>query len=216
MADTAVTDNGVTQDQHGAEGVPGDAPDALAGAHDEATVGDTSQDGTHAGTQAHHAEPMLLGVAPPVAVVSTAMIVLLLIAIWKGVPKLITSGLDAKIADIRSQLDQAKTLRAEAEALRKEYADKIANAEKDAASMIEHARHEAEAIVAKAEADTTEVIGRREKMAQDKIGAAERSAISELRAKAARAAADAAQGLIRTNYSAEADRALVDRSIGAI
>ncbi|VWX51728.1 hypothetical protein [Novosphingobium sp. 9U] len=183
-------------------GLPGDAPDA--GAHAV----------THAGTE--HAEPMLLGVAPPVAIVSTSMIVLILIALWKGVPKLVTSGLDAKIADIKSQLEQAKSLRAEAEALRQEYADKIANAEKDAASVIEHARHEAEAIVAKAEADTTEVIARREKMAQDKIGAAERSAVADLRTKAARAAAEAAKGLIRNNYSADADRALVDQSIGAI
>lgn len=183
-------------------GLPGDAPET--GAHA----------GTHAGTE--HAEPLLLGVAPPVAVVSASMIVLILIALWKGVPKLVTSGLDAKIADIKSQLEQAKSLRAEAEGLRKEYADKIANAEKDAASVIEHARHEAEAIIAKAEADTTEVIARREKMAQDKIGAAERSAVADLRSKAARAAADAAQGLIRSNYSADADRALVDQSIGAI
>ncbi|KTR85007.1 ATP synthase subunit B [Novosphingobium barchaimii] len=164
----------------------------------------------------HHAEPLLLGIAPPVAVVSASMIVLILIALWKGVPKLVTSGLDAKIADIRSQLEQAKALRAEAEALRKEYADKIASAEKDVASMLDHARHEAETIVAKAEADTTDVIARREKMAQDKIGAAERSAVADLRTKAARAAADAAQGLIRGNYTAQADRALVDQSIGAL
>lgn len=171
---------------------------------------------THAGTEVHHAEPLLLGIAPPVAVVSASMIVLILIALWKGVPKLVTSGLDAKIADIRSQLEQAKALRAEAEALRKEYVDKIASAEKDVASMLDHARHEAEAIVAKAEADTTDVIARREKMAQDKIGAAERSAVADLRTKAARAAADAAQGLIRGNYTAQADRALVDQSIGAL
>lgn len=183
---------------HEAQGLPGEGPAAEM----------------HAGT--HHAEPMLLGVAPPVAVVSASMIVLLLIAIWKGVPKLVTSGLDAKINGIKSQLEQAKALRAEAEALRKEYADKIANAEKDAASVIDHARHEAEAIIAKAEADTTEVIARREKMAHDKIGAAERTAVAELRTKAARAASEAAHGLIRSNYSADADRALVDRSIGAI
>lgn len=174
--------------------------------------GDEAQ--VHAGTE--HAEPMLLGVAPPVAVVSASMIVLLGIALWKGAHKMVTSGLDAKISDIKSQLEQAKALRAEAEALRKEYADKIAGAEQDAASMLDHARHEAEAIVAKAEADTTQVIARREKMAQDKISAAERTAVSELRAKAARAASDAAQGLIRSNYSAGADRALVDRSIAAI
>jgi F-type H+-transporting ATPase subunit b len=179
-------------------GLPGDAPN------------------THVNAVTEHSEPMLLGIAPPTAVVSASMIVLLGIAVWKGAHKMLTSGLDAKIADIKSQLEQAKSLRAEAEALRKEYADKIAGAEQDAASMLDHARHEAEAIVAKAESDTTEVIARREKMAQDKIGAAERTAVSELRTKAARAAAEAAQGLIRNNYSAQADRSLVDQAIGAI
>lgn len=170
----------------------------------------------HLAAETHHAEPLLLGVAPPVAVVSASMLVLLVIALWKGVPKLVTGGLDAKIAEIKSQLAEAKALRAEAEALRKEYADKIAGAEKDAASMIEHARHEAEAIVAKAEADTRDLIGRREKMAEDRIGAAEFAAVAEVRAKAAVAAAAAAQGLIRSNYSADADRNLVDQSIGAL
>jgi len=170
----------------------------------------------HLNAEVHHAEPLLLGFAPPVAVVSASMLVLLLVALWKGVPKLITSGLDAKIADIKAQLEEAKTLRAQAEALRKEYADKIAGAEKDAASMLEHARHEAEAIIAKAEHDTIELIARREKMAEDRIGAAERSAVAELRTTAATAAAQAAQNLIRGGYSAEADKALVDQSIGAI
>ena len=170
---------------------------------------------THAGTE-HATGPMLLGFIPPVAIVSGAMIVLLLIAFWKGAHKTVTNGLDAKIADIKNQLEQAKTLRAEAEALRKEYADKIAGAEKDAASLLDGARHEAEAIVAKAEAATTEAIARREKMAQDKIAAAERVAIAEVRAKAARAATDAAQGLIRSNYSVNTDRVLVDQSINSI
>lgn len=163
-----------------------------------------------------HAEPMLLGFAPPVAVVSTSMIVLLAILVWKGVPKLITGGLDTKIAEIKAQLAEAKTLRAEAEALRKEYADKIANAEKDAAAMLDHARHEAETIVAKAEHETAEVIARREKMAQDKIGAAELAAVTGLRVQAAAAAAAAARGLIAANHSAAADKALVDKAISGI
>ncbi len=170
---------------------------------------------THAGTE-HHAEPMLLGIAPPAAVVSSSMIVLLLIAVWKGVPKAIGKGLDSRIADIKAQLEEAKTLRAEAEALRKEYADKIAGAEKDAAAMLEHARTEAVAIVAKAETDTAEVIARREKMAQDKIGAAELAAIVELRAVAADAATAAARGLIAGNHSADADKVLVNQAISGL
>jgi|GEM_PF-1424756 len=122
----------------------------------------------------------------------------------------------SKIAEIKAQLEEAKILRTEAEALRKEYADKIAGAEKDAAALIEHARHEAETIVAKAQADTTDVIARREKMAQDKIGAVERAAVTELRQQAAAAAAAAASGLIRANHSAGADKALVDQAIAGI
>ncbi|MBT0671244.1 hypothetical protein HT136_23005 [Novosphingobium profundi] len=170
---------------------------------------------THASVE-HHAEPMLLGFAPPAFVVSSSMIVLLLIALWKGVPKAIGRGLDSRIADIKAQLEEAKTLRAEAEALRKEYADKIAGAEKDAAAMLDHARKESLAIVAKAEADTADVIARREKMAQDKIGAAELAAVSELRAVAADAATAAARELIAGNHSADADKVLVNQAISGI
>lgn len=163
-----------------------------------------------------HIEPELWGLAP-FQVVSIAMLVLLLFAIFGAkVHKTIAGGLDGKIAAIKEQLEEAKQLRAEAEALRKEYADKIAGAEKDAAAMLEHARHEAEAIVAKAEADTAAVIVRREKMAEDKIGAAERAAVADLRARAADAAAAAAGRLIASKHDASADRALVDQAIAGI
>jgi F-type H+-transporting ATPase subunit b len=167
----------------------------------------------HAG---EHAEPMAFGFVTPGMWVALSMTVLILVALYLGVPKMLTSGLDASIAEIRKQLDEAKALRAEAEALRQEYAGKIANAEKDAAAMLEHARHEAEAIVAKAEADTTAVIARREKMAEDKIAAAERGAVAELRARAAEAAASAARTLIAANHGAQADKTLVDQTIGAL
>lgn len=170
----------------------------------------------HATEHGEHAEPLALGLAPASWIVAASMTVLIIVALFLKVPKTLTSGLDASIAEIKKQLDEAKALRAEAEALRKEYADKIANAEKDAAAMLEHARHEAEAIVAKAEADTTAVIARREKMAEDKIAAAERGAVAELRAKAAEAAASAARDLIARNHGAAADKVLVDQAIGSI
>lgn len=162
-----------------------------------------------------HVGPNLFG-AGPTFIVAAAITVLILIAVFLKVPSMLTSGLDSGIAEIRKQLDEAKALRAEAEALRQEYADKIANAEKDAAEMLEHARHEAEAIVAKAEADTTAVIARREKMAADKIAAAERGAVDELRAKAAQAATAAAGKLIAEKHDASADQKLVDQAISGI
>lgn len=191
------------------------AHDAGQGLADDGTEL-TGADAAHTASVEHHAEPLFLGFAPPVAVVSASMIVLIAILIWKGAPKLISGGLDSKIAEIKSQLAEAKALRAEAEALRKEYADKIAGAEKDAVAMLDHARHEAEAIVDKAEKDAAEVIVRREKMARDKIGAAELAAVTDLRNQAAAAAAAAARGLIAANHSADADRMLVDQAIAGI
>lgn len=163
-----------------------------------------------------HAGPLAFGFITPSMFVALSMATLIGIAIYLKVPGKLTAGLDAGIAEIRKQLDEAKALRAEAEALRKEYADKIANAEKDAAAMLEHARHEAEAIVAKAEADTTALIGRREKMAEEKIVAAERGAIADLQNRAAEAAAVAARGIIATKHTAKADQTLVDQAISAL
>ncbi|MXP32626.1 hypothetical protein GRI94_12420 [Erythrobacter jejuensis] len=144
------------------------------------------------------------------------MVVLIAIFVWKKVPGMITGGLDAKIASIREQLDEAKKLRAEAEALRDEYSTKIANAEKDAEAMIENARHEAEALVEKAEADSKALIERRKRMAEDKIAAAERDAIDEVRATAARAAATASRKLIAEKHDASADISLTDKVIAGI
>jgi F-type H+-transporting ATPase subunit b len=165
---------------------------------------------------AEQAGPALAGFAGPTFIVAAAMTVLILIAIGLKVPAMLTSGLDSGIAEIRKQLDEAKALRAEAEALRQEYANKIANAEKDAAEMLDHARHEAEAIVAKAEADTSAVIVRREKMAADKIAAAERATLDDLRVLAAQAATAAAAKLIAVKHDAGADKKLVDQTISEI
>ena len=121
--------------------------------------------------------------------VSLSMGVLIAVILWKKVPGMITGGLDTKIAEIKQQLDEAKTLRSEAEALRDEYASKIAGAEKDAAVMVESAKGEAEAILAKAETDSEKMVERRQKMAEEKISAAEREALNSVRTRAAEAAA---------------------------
>lgn len=163
-----------------------------------------------------HAEPTLLGFAP-YQWVAVAMLVLILIAIfWAKAHKVVGGGLDRKIAAIREQLDEAKKLREEAEALRAEYAAKITGAEKDAAAMIERAKVEADQIVEKAEADTAAMVTRRKQMAEDKIAAAERSAVEELRAKVAAVAAAAAGELIAEKHGEANDRKLADEIIANI
>ena len=166
----------------------------------------------HAGTETkgaeHHAEPTALGLDATMWV-AAAMGILILVAIWKGVPKLIGGMLDKQIAAIRTRL-------AEAEALRDEYARKLAGVETQAAAMVAHADDEAKALVAKAKKDADELVKRRTKMAEDKIGAAERAAISEIRARTADAAARAAAAIIAEKHGATADKALVDKTIAGL
>jgi len=148
--------------------------------------------------------------------VSLAMAVLLVVVIWKGVPKLIAGMLDKQIAGIRARLDEAQALRTEAEKLREEYAAKIATVEQQTAAMVAHAEGEAKAIVAKAESDAADLVARRQRMAEDKIASAERAAIADVRARAADAAAKAAAAIIADKHGAEADKALVDRTIAGL
>jgi len=176
----------------------------------------TAAEGGVGPTGTHHPDPSLFGVLDATVWVSIAMAAFLLILIWKKVPGLITRGLDNQIATIRNRLDEAKALRAEAEALRDEYAKKIAGAEAQAQAMLAHADEEAKAVLARAEADATELTARRARMAEDKIAAAERAAIQAVRAKAAEAATRAAAAIIADKHDAGADKALVDKTIAGL
>ena len=144
------------------------------------------------------------------------MLVVIGIMLRAGVPKLIAKVLDDRIASIRSQLDEAAKLRAEAAKLRDEYRGKIAGAEKEAAELLEKAQDQADEIVKKAEADSKALVARRKKMAEDKIAAAEREAVEELREKAASAAASASRQLIVDRHDAKSDSKLADEVISSI
>ena len=171
--------------------------------------------GTEHGGAPTHAEPSLFGMAP-FQIVALAMLVLVLIMLWKRVPGMITRGLDGKIAAIKQQLDEAKAIRAEAEQLRSEYAAKIASAEKDAEAMLANAQTEAEDILAKAEADGKAMVARRERMATDKIAAAEREALESVRNRAVAAATAASRKLIAEKHGQDADSALADKVIAGL
>jgi len=148
--------------------------------------------------------------------VAVAALIVLAIFLWKKVPAAIGRMLDTRIAAIRTQLDEASKLRAEAETLRAEYETRAKTAQAEAATMREHAHQEAQQILVKAKADAEALMARRAKMAEDKIAAAERAAIAEVRARAADTAAKAAGLLIQQQHGADADRNLVDRSIAGL
>lgn len=163
----------------------------------------------------HHVEPTAFGIAPG-GFVALAMIVVILIMLRAGVPRLIAGMLDGRIAEIRKQLDTASKLREEAEALKQQYEAKAREADTEIADLMAAAERQAKEIVAKAEEDATQLMARHKAVSEAKIAAAEHAAIAELRAKAAEAATKAAQGLIREKHTADADKALVDEVISKI
>lgn len=174
------------------------------------TVALTGADGTHG------EGPVLLGLGAE-GWVYVGLTIFILLAIFVGkAPKKITDTLDARIAETRRQLDEASRLRGEAEALLAEAKARNAASAGDAAAIIAHAESEANAMLVKAEMDLTDLVARRRKMAEDKIAAAERGAIAEVRATAADAAARAASTIIAQHHGADADKALVDRTIAGL
>ena len=148
--------------------------------------------------------------------VALAMIVVFAIMLWARVPAIVGRILDARIAGISTQLDEAAKLRAEAEALKAEYEAKAREADAEIAGLKSAAERHAHEIVAKAQADAEALVARHHAMAEDKIAAAERAAVEELRAKAAEAAAYAARKLIGASHDEAADRTLVDQTIAKL
>jgi F-type H+-transporting ATPase subunit b len=170
----------------------------------------TGADGTHG-----HG-PELLGLNAE-GWVYVGLTIFILLAIFVGkAPKKITDALDARIAETVRELDEARALRAEAERLLAQARAQQAASATDAAAIIAHAEAEARDLVADAERDAGLLIERRTRMAQDKIGAAERSAVTEVRTRAAVAAARAAEMLIREGHDAGADRRMVDTTISGL
>jgi F-type H+-transporting ATPase subunit b len=192
--------------------------DGLAnGTHSDATLAVVGQ-GTPEATAISQAEvktahhETLLGL-DGFGWVGLAFLVFAVILLRLRVPSAIGGALDARAARVRSELDEARRLRTEAEALQAEYAAKLAQAEADAQRIREAAHTEAGRIAEKAHADAEARIVRRSAQAEDRIAAAARSAEAELRARAATLATQAAARVIGEHGDAAMKTALASRAI---
>jgi F-type H+-transporting ATPase subunit b len=130
---------------------------------------------------------------------------------YYGIPKKMIDALDSRGARIKAELDDARRLRDEAEALLAEYKRKREAAEVEAGEIIASARAEAERVAAEAKARMEEFVARRSQVAQAKIAQAETQAVADVRAAAAEAAVAAAEKILSQSAKGEvADRLLAD------
>ena len=141
-----------------------------------------------------------------------ALIIFIGIAIYFGIPKMITKLLDERIGKIETDLSEAEALRAEAKALLEDYARRRDEAEKEAEGIVSAAREEAFRLTADAKLSIEALIARREKSVTEKIAQAEAQAIAEVRAKSADLAIEAARVLLTKQMATKGD-VLVEQAI---
>ena len=142
--------------------------------------------------------------------------VIFLVAAGRPILGAMNKGLDERGGRIKANLDEARRLREDAEALLAEYQKKQRAALEETAAILAHARDEAETLKKDAAANLEAMLKRRERMAIDKIAQAEAQAVAEVRRMAADLAVAAATRLLKDQMAGSRAGALIDKAIGEI
>ena len=149
-------------------------------------------------------------------VAAIAFLVFIGILLWAKVPGTIMKALDEQSAAIAKELDEARRLRAEAEALRASYAARETNARTEAAALIAKAREDAERLRAEAKATLEKTVAARAAAADARIARAEEAAIAEVRAAASTAALDVAEKVLVATTKGKVAADLLTKSLGEV
>jgi F-type H+-transporting ATPase subunit b len=128
--------------------------------------------------------------------VALAFLLFLGLLAYLGVHRKLTDSLDQRQARIKGELDEARRLKDEAQALLAEFERKGREAEGEAAAIIASAKSEADRLTAEAKTRMEDFVARRTKMAEAKIIQAEAQALADVRAAAADAAVAAAEKIL--------------------
>jgi F-type H+-transporting ATPase subunit b len=145
--------------------------------------------------------------------VAVAFLAFLAILAYYKVPRLLAKALDDRAAAIRNELDEARRLREEAQALLADYQKKHRNAGQEAEAMVEQARRDAEAFAGESRRALADTVKRRGQQAEDRIARAEAQAVDEVRAAAVDMAMAAAEKILREQAGGAAGAQLIDESI---
>ena len=145
--------------------------------------------------------------------VAIAFVIFLCLLVYLGAHRRVIDGIDQRKARIQAELDEARRLREEAQALLAEYQRKHGEADREAEAIIASANVEAERLAAEGKARMEDFVTRRTKMAETKIAQAEAQALAEVRSAAADAAVAAAEKILSTATKGKIADDLVARGI---
>ena len=149
-------------------------------------------------------------------VVTIAFLLFIGVLLKFKVPGLLAGLLDKRAEGIKADLDAARALRDEAQALLASYDKKKAEMQAQSREIVEGAKREAMAAAEQAKVDLKASIARRLKSAEEQIASAEASAVKEVRDSAIQIAVAAAGDLLAKGMTAADRGALVDAAIGEV
>jgi len=149
-------------------------------------------------------------------VVLVAFVLFVGLLVYLKVPGLIAGILDKRSDTIREELDEARSLREEAQTILATYERKQKEVAEHAEQIVTHAKVEAENAAAQAKEDLKASIARRLQAATDQIVSAEAAAVKEVRDTAITVAVAAASEVITSSMSAKDGGALIDAAIANV
>ena len=149
-------------------------------------------------------------------VVLLAFIAFVALLVYVKVPARLTGMLDARAAVIKSELDEARSLREEAKTILATYERRQKEVQEQAERIVAQARDEALAAAEQAKADLKASIARRLAAATEQIASAEAGAIRQVREQAVSVAVAAAGDVLARQMTAEATSASIDAAIAQV
>ena len=149
-------------------------------------------------------------------VVLVAFLLFVAVLLYLKVPSLLAGMLDKRAEGIKSELDEARALREEAQTLLAGYERKQKEVQEQADRIVAHAKEEAAEAAEQAKADLKVSIARRLQAAEDQIASAEAGAVKEVRDKAIVIAVAAARDVIAKQMTAADGNKLIDDAIGEV
>ena len=139
--------------------------------------------------------------------------VVFVVLVFKPIKGALIGGLDAKIAEIRREVEEAGKLREEAQSLLANYQRQQRQAIQDAEAIVARAKEEAERHRAEADEAMKDMVRRQEEQAREKIAQAEGTAIQEVRSMSVELAMAAAEKLLADRLAGDEGSRLIDNSI---
>lgn len=168
------------------------------------------------------ASPALAAGGPFFSLRNTDFVVLLAflgfvgVLVYFKVPSLLAGLLDKRAATIRSELDEARALREEAQAVLAAYERRHKEVQEQADKIVATAKREAMDAAEEAKAKLAASIERRMKAAEDQIASAEAAAVREVRDRAVAVAVAAAGDILASQMKAADRNRLIEDSIAEV